>query len=851
MKKPMSEQETDVKKEPKKIRHALIKRTPASDAAASDDSASADSKKKFKLKLPPVGVKPDAVPPAGAAETAVSEKPTERYSEKYSEASRPAGGGYRSEGAEGGAPYRGERPAYGNRDSSFRSGDRPFNRSSDNRPDRPPRSGGPASYSPRTDRPPGTGRAFTPYGSGGQGGQGYQGNNQGGQNFQRPPMRRGGPGGGPARFSVQSAPKPVVEDFSAQKPPSAAGADALRRSFRPGGGRKRPFPAGRKERLEKNLQAQPKLKNNAQANPVPKSISIMESISVAELAKKMNLKASTLLSKLMSMGTMVSINANIDAETAQLLAAEYDCEVKTISLYEQTILETDIDTADDLQPRPPIVTVMGHVDHGKTTLLDAIRKTEVAAGEQGNITQHIGAYQVHVGDKPITFLDTPGHAAFSLMRARGAQITDIVVLVVAANDSVNTQTKEAVAHAREAKVPIIVALNKIDAQGANPDKIFKELSEIELVPEEWGGTTPLCKISALKNEGIDALLETILLQADLLDIKANPARRAEGKIIEARIEQGHGIVATVIVERGTLRSRDSFIAGIYPGKVRMLIDDKGRTIKEATPSMPVEVIGLEGVPSAGDPFQVTEGERESKQFAIRRQELARHQSGQSVQKVTKDTLYSTLKAGAASLYKVIIKGDVHGSVEAIKMAIEQIGNEEAKVQVISAQAGEINESDIMLASASDAHIIGFNVKPSQKIQQLAQQNKVTIHRFSIIFDVIEKMKEIVTGMLSPDIVLEKAGEVEVREIFVISKVGIIAGSYVRSGRVTKNAAVHIMRGGKKIAEDVITSLKRFQDNVNKVEAGFECGITLQNAQDLQKEDVLIVFEEKKVSKSLE
>ncbi len=625
--------------------------------------------------------------------------------------------------------------------------------------------------------------------------------------------------------------------------------DGARKSFKTT--RRKQFSSKRDKLVEKNIQVKSKSKEvSPPVTAVPKSISIMGSISVANLAKKMNLKASVLLSKLMGMGTVVSINSNIDADTAQILASEYDCNVTIVSLYDQTIIETKKDSLEDLVSRAPIVTVMGHVDHGKTTLLDAIRRSDVAANEQGDITQHIGAYQVHVDEKPITFLDTPGHAAFSLMRARGAQVTDIVVLVIAANDSVNTQTKEAITLAKDAKVPIIVALNKMDSSSANPDKILQQLSDLELVAEEWGGDISVCKISALKGEGIDTLLETILLHSEMLELKANPNCAAEGKIIETRVEQGYGVVATVIVERGTLRVRDCFVAGIYSGKVRMLLNDKGHTVKEVTPSMPVEVVGLEGMPSAGVPFQVTEDEKEAKSVSIRRQELARHQSNQSIKKVTGDTLYSTIEAENISLYKVIIKGDVHGSVEAIKMAIEEIGNEEVKIQVVAASAGEINESDIMLATASEADIIGFHLKPSQKILKLAQQSKITIHRFTVIFKIIEKMKSIISSMLSPDIVTEKIGEVEIRNIFTVSKIGTIAGSYVQAGKVIKNAVVHVIRNNKKIAEDRIQSLKRFQDDANTVDTGYECGILLVNMHDLQVGDVIHIFEEKEVTKSI-
>ncbi len=616
--------------------------------------------------------------------------------------------------------------------------------------------------------------------------------------------------------------------------------------------RKRQFVSRKRETKEKELNLKKEREPQVIVNPVPKSISIMETISVSDLAKKMNLKASDLLSKLMEMGTIHTINSIIDAETAQLLASEYNCEITIVSLYQQTILETEKDAPASLLPRAPIVTVMGHVDHGKTTLLDTIRQTNITEKEQGNITQHIGAYQVVLKDgKNITFLDTPGHAAFSLMRARGAQLTDIVILVIAADDGVKPQTKEAINHAREANVPIIVALNKMDSPAANVDKVYKELSEVDLIPEEWGGNITVCKISALKEDNIDDLLTHVILHAELLDLKANPHCKAEGIIIESRIEKGHGIVATVLLKRGTLKIGDKFLAGIYFGNARVILSDKGEFLEKATPSMPVEVIGLEGIPSAGDPFQVTENERIAKQISLKRQELVRHKSIDKKIKMNADTFLTHIDTQKNLLVKkIIIKGDVYGSVEAIKFSLEEIGNEEVKFQVISAITGQINESDIMLASASNADIIGFNVKPSQKVQMLAKQERVEIHRFSIIFDVIEKMKTLASTMLKPEIKKEKIGELEIKEIFTLSNIGTIAGSYVTSGMILKKSLVVVFRNNKQIAEDRIASLKRFHDNVNKVDTGYECGIMLKETHDLQIGDIMYIFEEKEITRNL-
>ncbi|HSV56925.1 MAG TPA: translation initiation factor IF-2, partial [Magnetospirillaceae bacterium] len=440
-----------------------------------------------------------------------------------------------------------------------------------------------------------------------------------------------------------------------------------------------------------------KKKQGSVANPIPTRIDILETISVSEIARKMNLKPGELISRLMKLGIMATINQQIDSDTATILAAEYGCEVRVVSLYDETVIEKAKDTPEDLTSRPPIVTIMGHVDHGKTKLLDAIRKTDVVSGEFGGITQHIGAYQVDTGKGRITFLDTPGHKAFTMMRARGSQVTDIVVLVVSAAEGVMPQTLEALDHAKAAAVPIIVAVNKIDLPDANPDRVKTQLSEKGLVPEDWGGSTRFCAISALKKLGINELLDAILLQAEILELTANHACRAEGKVLEAKIEHGRGIVSTVIVERGTLRAGDSFVAGIYPGKVRALYNDRGEKIAEAPPSFPVEVIGFEGMPNAGDPFEAVEDEKYARQISDKRRELKRYEEAKTVKKVTLDNLYDTIHDGTVQELKVVIKGDVHGSVEALKASLEKLSTREVRLNVIHASAGAIHESDIMLA----------------------------------------------------------------------------------------------------------------------------------------------------------
>ena len=587
---------------------------------------------------------------------------------------------------------------------------------------------------------------------------------------------------------------------------------------------------------------------------VPESIDIMENITVADLAKKMNLKASDIISKLFKMGMMVTINQQIDHETAEIIASEYGCSVHLVSLYDETVIEQEEDREEDMVPRPPIVTVMGHVDHGKTKTLDAIRSTNVVAGEYGGITQHIGAYKVSVPNKgEIVFLDTPGHAAFSMMRARGAQVTDIVVLVVAANDGVMPQTREAIDHAKAAKVPIIVAINKCDLPEANPDRVKQQLSDLGLMPEEWGGQTLYCEISALKKIGIDDLLDTILLQAEMLELKANPNCRAVGKVLESRIDQGRGTVATVIVQKGTLHQGDYYVAGIYSGRVRAMFDDKGRKITEAGPSTPVEIIGLSNIPSAGDPFQVTEDEKTARSIAAKRQELERLGENSSRNKVTLENLNEKIKEGQVTDFNVIIKGDVQGSVEALTGVLEKLSTSEIKLNVIRASAGAIIESDITLASASNAVVIGFNVRPTPRAQALANEEKVEIKKYNIIYDVVDDIKAAMEGMLSPETREVEIGKVEVRDTFKVPKVGIIAGCMVTEGKIKRNSLVRVIRDNIQISQSLIkiSSLKRFKDDAKDVLEGFECGVGLENWQDLQVGDILEVVETEEVKRTLE
>ena len=587
------------------------------------------------------------------------------------------------------------------------------------------------------------------------------------------------------------------------------------------------------------------------ASVVPKSIDIMESVSISDLAKKMNLKASEIIGKLMSMGMMVTINQSIDSDTATLLAAEYGCDVHLVSLYDETVIESDKGEEGNELPRPPIVTVMGHVDHGKTKTLDAIRKTNVAAGEAGGITQKIGAYQVKTEKGVITFLDTPGHEAFTMMRARGAQITDVCVLVVAADDGVMPQTLEALSHAQDAKVPIIVAVNKIDKPDANPDRVMTQLSEQGLTPEEWGGDTQYVKISALKGEGISELLDAILLQAEMLELKTHWDTRAEGKVIESHVDQGRGVIADVMVQSGTLKVGDPFVAGIYSGKVRAMFNDRGEKVKEATPSMPVEVLGLDEMPNAGDPFQVTETERDARDISNKRQELKRFEAAKAVKKVTLDNLVSTIEASEVKELKVIIKADLQGSAEALKQSLEKLSTPEIRLNVIHSSAGAINESDVTLAAADEnAIIIGFNVRPTAKAKMLADEEKVEIRKYNVIYKCVEEIQQAMEGMLRPDTIEQNIGMVEVRNTFRVPKVGVIAGCSVTEGLVKKSATVNLIRDGIVKWTGKISSLKRYKDDAKEVKAGFECGIGLENWQDIQVGDQLEVIEYVEVARKL-
>jgi translation initiation factor IF-2 len=583
---------------------------------------------------------------------------------------------------------------------------------------------------------------------------------------------------------------------------------------------------------------------------VPKEISIMENVQVGELAKKLNLKPGDVIAKLMKMGMMVTINNVIDSDTAILLADEYGCGVKIVSLYEETVIQEEKDTPEDYINRPPVVTIMGHVDHGKTKLLDTIRKSAVIDTESGGITQHIGAYQVATPRGVITFLDTPGHEAFTSMRARGASITDIVVLVVAADDGVKPQTIEAVNHAKAAEVPIIVAINKIDLPAANVDKVLQELTNLDLLPEEWGGKTIVCKISARENIGIDKLLEMILIQSEMLTLKANPNRIAKGTIIEAKLDPGRGAVATVLIQNGTLRIGDPFLAGVHSGRVRAMYNDHGQQMQFADPSSPVLVTGLEAVPDAGDPFDVIRDEKEARNISQHRKEYQRIGQASTVVKVTLDNMNEIISQGGLKELKIIIKTDVRGSAEAIKESLEKLSTPDVKLNVIHAGTGAIVDTDVMLASASNALVVGFHVRANPRTLTLAEKEGVQIKYYSIIYDVVNEIKAAMEGLLEPEKVEKNVGKLEIRDIFKISKVGNIAGCMVTSGKIQKNNLIRVVRDNVVIFDGKLRSLKRVKDDVSEVLTGFECGILVDGFNDFVVGDEIEVYEINSIARKL-
>lgn len=576
-----------------------------------------------------------------------------------------------------------------------------------------------------------------------------------------------------------------------------------------------------------------------------KKIKIEEAIRVAELAQQMGIKAQEIIKTLLGLGVMATINQSIDFDTASIVAAEFGYEVEKVGFSEEEfILPKEEDKPEDLKPRPPVVTIMGHVDHGKTTLLDAIRMSDVALRESGGITQHIGAYHVKVGDDYVVFLDTPGHEAFTEMRARGAQVTDIVILVVAADDGVMEQTKEAINHAKAAGVPIIVAINKIDKDNADPERVKRELAEYGLIPEEWGGDTIYIPISAKKKIGIDQLLEMLLLQAEVLELKANPNKRARGYIIESKLDKGRGPVGTVLIKEGTLKTGDAFVCGLNHGKVRSLINDKGQKVDSAGPSMPVEVQGFDDVPKAGEEFVVVESEKVAKKIAEARVQKHRERELAKQTKLTLETFFKAKEQEDIKTLNLIVKTDVQGSFEAINEALSKLATDEVNVKIIHGSTGAINENDVRLAAASDAIIIGFRVRPTAKVKELAEQEGVEIRYYAVIYGLVNEVKEALLGMLEPEIKEVYLGQAEVRETFNIPKVGTVAGCIVVDGKIQRNAKIRLIREGVVVYTGKIASLKRFKDDVKEVTKGYECGVGLENFNDIKIGDIIEAFEEK-------
>jgi translation initiation factor IF-2 len=601
-------------------------------------------------------------------------------------------------------------------------------------------------------------------------------------------------------------------------------------------------PRMRKARKEAKAKAATQKTQITTAKAIKRRIKIDEAILLSDLAKRMGIKANEIIRKLMGMGVMATLNQSLDFETATLVASEFDYEIESASFEEEALLKVEQETdPKQLSGRPPVVTIMGHVDHGKTSLLDVIRKTRVTEMEAGGITQHIGAYSVDTDKGRITFLDTPGHEAFTAMRSRGAKVTDIVILVVAADDGVMPQTIEAINHARASEVPIIVAVNKIDKANANVDRVYRELSENGLTPEDWGGDTICVKVSAKQATGIEDLLDMILLQSEMLELKANPERLATGHVVEAKLDSGRGPVATVLVNEGTLRTGDPIVCGIHHGKVRAMLNDIGVQVGEAGPSEPVEVIGLSGVPVAGDELVALADEKDAKQVSLHRQQKQRTKELAKSNRLSLESLFEKMKEGEVKDLNLIIKTDVDGSMEALRDALVKLSNEEVKINVIHAATGTITESDVSLAAVSDAIIIGFNVRPTPKVQSVAQDENVDMRFYNVIYDVIKEVKDAIVGMMASRFEEHVLGRAEVRQTFHIPKVGTIAGCYVTDGKIERGQMVRLLRDGVINYEGKIVSLKRYKDDAKEVQSGYECGIGIENYNDIKVGDVIECF----------
>jgi len=609
---------------------------------------------------------------------------------------------------------------------------------------------------------------------------------------------------------------------------------------------------GAKYRRDKRSQHRQKSEDElAQIEAESKVLKVTEFITVGEIATMMNASSTEIISTCMTLGIMVTMNQRLDAETLSIVAEEFGYEVSFEKAELEENIEEEVDNAEDLSPRAPIVTVMGHVDHGKTSLLDYIRKENVIAGESGGITQHIGAYGVTLeSGQKIAFLDTPGHEAFTAMRARGAQVTDIAIIVVAADDDIMPQTKEAISHAQAAGVPIVFAINKIDKPNANPEKIKEALAGMNLMVEDWGGKVQSQDISALQGTGVNELLEKVLLEAELLELKANPDRKAKGTVVEAFLDKGRGYVSTILVQNGTLKMGDYILAGKQSGKVKAIFNERGVSLDEALPATPVSILGLDGAPQAGDTFQVLEDEREAKQIAAKRTQLVREQSVRTQRHITLDEIGRRIALGDFKELNIILKGDVDGSVEALTDSLQKLSTGEIEVNIIHKGVGAITESDVLLASASDAIVLGFNVRPMGNARAIAEKEEIDIRSYSIIYDAINDVKDAMEGMLSPEMKEEVTGTVEIRETFKISKIGTIAGCMVTSGKIFRNSNIRIIREGVVVYTGELASLKRFKDDVKEVSKGYDCGLQIKNYNDIKISDVLECYQEIAIKKSL-
>ncbi|MCI9272925.1 MAG: translation initiation factor IF-2 [Clostridiales bacterium] len=600
---------------------------------------------------------------------------------------------------------------------------------------------------------------------------------------------------------------------------------------------------GRPRNSRKETEAERLRRIAMERKAKPITVSIPDEITVGELALRLKATAAEVIKKLMMMGSMCTVNDTIDFDTATLVAMEFHAKVEkeVVVTIEDRIIDDSEDEDDNLVPRAPVVVVMGHVDHGKTSLLDAIRHANVTAGEAGGITQHIGAYRVGIGDREITFLDTPGHEAFTTMRARGAQVTDIAILVVAADDGIMPQTVEAINHAKAAGVSVVVAINKMDKISANPDRVKQQLTEYELVPEEWGGDTPCIPVSAATKQGIDDLLEMVTLIADMKELKANPDRAGKGTVIEARLDKGRGPIATVLVQNGTLKIGDIIVAGTSVGRVRAMMNDRGERVQQAGPSIPVEITGLDDVPSGGDTFNCVSDERLARELVEQRRNKIKEEQFNAQTKVTLDNLFDQMQQGEMKELKIIVKADVQGSVEAVRQSLLKLTNDEVRVNVIHGGVGAVNESDVMLANASNAIIVGFNVRPDPVAAENAERDGVDMRLYRVIYDCIEEIESAMKGMLAPKFRENLLGRVECRQVYKITNVGVVAGSYVLSGKVVRNAEIRVVRDGIVIAEDKMSSLRRFKDDVKEVAQGYECGIGLEKFNDIKEGDIFEAF----------